>query len=439
MPRRSHRPSVQRQRVLILGGGFGGIGAARKLENADVQVTLVDANDYHSFQPMLYQLATGLIDTTAVAHSLRDLFHKHPNVVVHQANVAGIDLARRTVEFTDMPAIEYDYLVTALGAEVEFFGTEGAANSAFPLYTVADAVRLNEHIVRTWESADRDPALVEDGALNIVIVGGGPTGIESAGALAELYRGDFASDFPDLPVDQARLILVEAGPELFPMFEPDIRSYAVRALQERGVEVLVGDRVARVEPTRVTLASGTVLPAHTLVWGAGLHASPTCASLGLKLERGGRVPVEPDLSIGGHSEAFAVGDAAWITDSKTSEVLPQLGSVALQAGEHAGENIARLLDGKPTKPFAYHDKGTMAAIGRGAAVVQLHGGRTITGKAAFLAWGSVHLTLLATGEDRVKTLVDWTWAGFTHERAHRIVVETDGDHTSGAPIKEATR
>ena len=246
MPHRPLRSSFRTKRVLILGGGFGGIGAARKLHDAHAHVTIVDANDYHSFQPMLYQLATGLVETAAVAHSLRDLFHNQPNANVNQAVVAAIDLDRREVEFEDMPPLRYDYLVTALGAEVEFFGTEGAAEKGFPLYTVADAVRLKDHIVQAWESADRDPRLVRDGALNVVIVGGGATGIESAGALAELYNGDFVADFPNLPVDEARLILVEAGPDLFPTFERDIREYTAQALEERGVEIIVGERVTRI-------------------------------------------------------------------------------------------------------------------------------------------------------------------------------------------------
>ncbi len=191
--------------------------------------------------------------------------------------------------------------------------------------------------------------------------------------------------------------------------------------------MLLGEVVAKIEPTRVTLKSGTVIAAHTLVWGAGLQASPLADALGLELQHGNRVPVEPDLSVAGHPEVFAVGDVAWITDTKTNDVLPQLGSVALQAGEHAGENVARLVAGKDTEPFAYHDKGTMATIGRGAAVVQTRGGHTMKGKAAFLAWGAVHLALLSTGEDRAKAVVDWTWAGFTHERAGRISVRTDED------------
>ena len=410
-------------RVLVLGGGFAGIGAAQKLKDAAADVVLVDANDYHTFQPLLYQLATGLLEQVAVGHPLRDLFHDQPNMRVHQATVSSIDLDQRRVEFTDMAAESYDQLVIGLGAEVNFFAVEGAAEHAFPLYNLVDAVRLKQHVLSRWEAADRDPALVDDGALNVVIVGGGATGIETAGALAELYQHNLEEDYPHVPADKARLILVEAGPTLFSMFSEDIRSYTEKALEKRGVQVMLGEIVQSVTPTRVTLRSGTVLNAHTLVWGAGLQASPLARTLGLDLEKGDRVPVAPDLSVAGHPEVFAAGDIAWITDADDGKVLPQLGSVALQAGQRAGSNIARRLSGQPTEPFSYHDKGTMATIGRGAAVVELPGGRTLKGKTASLAWGAVHLALLSTGEDRTKAVLDWTWAGFTHERAGRIIVD----------------
>jgi NADH:ubiquinone reductase (H+-translocating) len=421
----SARGETARPHVLVLGGGFGGVGAARKLSKAEVDITVVDKNDYHTFQPLLYQVATDLLETAACGHPLRDLFHEQRNVTVHEATVTGLDLARREVQFAEMPALTYDYLVLALGAGVNFFGVEGAEEHAFPMYTLADAVRLREHVLGKWEDADRDPALVEDGGVNVVIVGGGPTGIESAGALAELYRSNFSEDYPGISQDQARIVLVEAGSALLSMFRSDIRSYTKKALERRGVEVMLGEVVASVEPTRVTLKSGTVIAAHTLVWGAGLQANSVAGMLGVELQHGNRVPVEPDLSIAGRPEVFVVGDIAWITDAKSNEVLPQLGSVALQAGERAGENIARLVAGKDTEPFEYHDKGTMATIGRGAAVVQTRGGHTLKGKAAFLAWGGVHLALLSTGEDRAKAVVDWTWAGFTHERPGRISVRTD--------------
>jgi NADH dehydrogenase len=420
----SDHANGHRRRVLVLGGGFAGIGAARKLKDADADVVLVDRNDYHTFQPLLYQVATDLLDVPSVGHPLRDLFHDQPNASVHQATVTGIDPDAREVQFAEMTPIRYDHLVLGLGAQVNFFGVKGAAEHAFPLYTLADAVRLKEHILRKWEAADRDPALIDDGALNIVIVGGGPTGVESAGALAELYHSNFAEDYRGIPQDAARLTLVEAGPVLFSMFKPDIRKYTEKALAKRDVEVLLGEVVESVEPTRVTLRSGKSIRAHTLVWGAGLQGNAILRTLGVDLQKGNRLAVDPDLRVPAHSEIFAVGDAAWITDSETDEVLPQLGSVALQAGEQAGENIARVLAGRPTSPFRYHDKGTMATIGRGAAVIQLRRGKTIKGKSAALAWGAVHLALLSTGEDRAKAVVDWTWAGFTHERSARITVST---------------
>src|SRR5436190_5725213 len=414
----------ERPRVLVLGGGFAGVGAAQKLAKADADVVLVDRHDYHTFQPLLYQLATGLLETSAVGHSLRDLLHGQDNATVHKAAVTTIDLAKREAQFSEMAPLGYDYLVLGLGAEVTFFGAQGAAEHAFPMYTLADAVRLKEHVLGRWEAADKDPALVEDGGLNIVVVGGGPTGVESAGALAELYRADFAKDYRNLLQDKARIILVEAGPELFAMFKPDIRAYTQKALEKRSVEVMTGEAVESAAPTRVILKSGTVLKAHTLVWGAGLQGNRLIQSLGLDLQRGNRIGVGPELDVPGHPGVYAVGDLAAITDAKTGQVLPQLGSVALQSGEHAGESIANRAAGKETKPFKYHDKGTMATIGRGAAVVQMLGGRTMKGKAAQAAWGTVHLALLPTNQDRAKAVVDWAGAGLTHQRSGRIRVET---------------
>jgi NADH dehydrogenase len=413
-----------RPRVLVLGGGFAGIGAAQKLHKSDLDVVVVDKNDYHTFQPLLYQVATSLLEQSAVGHPVRDLFHDQDNVRIHKDSVTAIDLDTRTVEFAEMQPAAYDYLVLGLGAEVNFFGVEGAAEHAFPLYTLPDAVRLKNQVLRMWEAADKNPDLIEDGALNIVVVGGGPTGVETAGALAELYNGLFRKDYPDIAEDAARIVLVEASPEIFSMFEPNLRTYAVEALTERGVEVTTGEVVESISPLRVRLKSGRKLKAHTLVWGAGLQGNALVQSLGLELERGNRIPVDGDLRIPSHPEVFAVGDIAAITDAKTEQVLPQLGSVALQSGEHAGETIAHLVAGKKTKPFKYKDKGTMATIGRGSAVVQMLGGKTMKGRKAQLAWGTVHLALLPTNEDRAKAVVDWAGAGLTHQRSARITVET---------------
>jgi NADH dehydrogenase len=411
--------------VLILGGGFAGVGAAQKLKNADADVVLVDRHDYHTFQPLLYQLATGLLETTSVGHSLRDLLARHDNTTIHKATVTRVDLGARTATFDGLAPIEYDYLVFGLGATVNFFGTDGAPDHAFPMYTLPHAVRLKDHLLERWEASDRDPRLVEDGALNVVVVGGGPTGVETAGAIAELYRGNFAGDYGNVSRDDARVTLVEAGSELFKMFKPKLREYAAKALTDRSIEVRTGTAVASVAPSRVTLRSGEELKAHTLVWGAGLQANEVVQSLGVPLARGNRIAVGPELTLPDHPEVYVVGDIAAITDSKTDQILPQLGSVALQSGEHAGETIARHLAGKDVEPFAYRDKGTMATIGRGAAVVQTLRGRTMTGLKAQLAWGTVHLALLPTNQDRAKAVVDWAGAAMTHQRAGRITVEDE--------------
>jgi NADH:ubiquinone reductase (H+-translocating) len=413
----------ERPQVLILGGGFGGVGAAKALKKADADVLVVDKHDYHTFQPLLYQVATDLLETTSVGHPLRDLFHDHGNVSVKQAMVTGIDLDERRVSFTEMAPRTYDYLVLGLGATVNFFGVPGADEHGFPMYTLPDAVRLKKHVLARWEEADKDSSLIDDGALNVVVVGAGPTGVESAGALSELYRANLAKDYPDIPQDKARIIVVEAGDAVLSMFKKGLQTYAKKALEKRTVEVMLGEVVESIEPTRVWLKSGTVLNAHTLIWGAGLQANPIVSGLGLDLQDRNRVAVGPELTLRGHPEVFVVGDIAWITDTKTGTVLPQLGSVALQAGQHAGTTIGRLLRDQQTEPFAYEDKGTMATIGRKAAVVQLHGGKTITGTTAWLAWGSVHLPLLSTGENRARAMINWTWAGFTRERAGRIMVD----------------
>jgi len=411
-----------RPRVLILGGGFAGVGAAQKLEHADADVVLVDRHEYHTFQPLLYQLATGLLEVTAVGHSLRDLVGHHDNTTIHRGTVSSVDLAAREARFEDLPPMTYDYLVLGVGAEVNFFGTEGATEHAFPMYTLPHAVNLKDHLLERWDAVDHDPRLIEDGALNVVVVGGGPTGVETAGAIAELYRSVFAKDYPSIGQDEARVILVEAGPELFSMFKPKLREYATKALTERTVEVKTGETVAAVASNRVTLESGEVIKAHTLVWGAGLQGNHFVQSLDLELERGKRIGVGDDLTLPGQPEVCVVGDVAAIYDTKREQVLPQLGSVALQSGEHAGETIARRIAGKKTKPFAYKDKGTMAAIGRRAACVEFLAGRTMTGAKAQVAWATVHLALLPTNEDRSKAVVDWVGAALTHQRVGRFTV-----------------
>jgi NADH:ubiquinone reductase (H+-translocating) len=393
--------------VVILGAGFAGLGAVRKLRKARVKVTLIDKNDYHTFLPLLYQVATDELAPTEIGFPLREMLDDFRDGKFHTANVTGIELANKKVTAAGLGSVSYDYLVVGLGAVVNFFGTKGAAKNAFSLYNMDEAVRLKEHVLERLEAADNDATLVDDGALRFCVVGGGATGVEISGALAELLHAELKEDYPNLPVETAEVHLYELGPSLLGPFKPNLQEYTKKALEERGVQVHLGEGVVEVEATRVHLKSGVVVKSHTLVWGAGIVANPIANSLGEELVNG-RVAVSRDLTLTHHPDVFVIGDIAMITDSKTGTQLPQLGSVALQAGTHAGGNIARLVKGQKTEPFKYTDKGTMATIGRGAAVVQFRRGRTLTGRAAWMAWLGVHLMLLSGGEQKVQTFLNWS-------------------------------
>jgi NADH dehydrogenase len=420
--------------VVILGAGFGGVGALKRLRGADVQITFIDNHDYHTFQPLLYQVATAELAPTEVAFPVRDLLHGHENVTFHQSAVQSIDLARKQVMAAGIAPLVYDYLVLGLGAVVNFFQTPGAEEHAFPLYTLEDAIRIREHILRTFEAVDKSPALMDDGALNFCIVGGGPTGVELAGALADLLHSDLKADYPNVPVDRARLILYELSPHLLGPFKPNLRAYARSKLEARGVEVQTGTGVTRVGPTAVGLSTGETVRTHTLIWAGGLRANPVASSLGVATVHGGRIPVGPDLQVQGHPGVFAVGDIAAMTDGKTGKALPGLGAVALQAGRHVGETIKRLVGGLQPEPFHYIDKGTMAQVGWGAGVVELPWGGTLTGHVAWLAWLGVHLALLNGAEEKISTFVDWGWTLLTHQRGERIILgNEDGEATHSPP------
>jgi len=411
--------------VVILGAGFAGIGALKKLRDANVRITIVDKRDYHTFQPLLYQVATDELGPTDVGFPIRELLHGHKNITYHQAVVKSVDLAQKQVVMDGVAPIPYDYLVLALGAMVNFFGTPGADQYALPLYTMDDAIRLKEHILKTFEAVDKNPALMDDGALNFCVVGGGPTGVELAGALVELYRAELKEDYPNLPVDVGQVLLYEHSPQLLGTFAPKLESYARKALEERGVKVHTGTGVAKIGPASIDLSTGATVKTHTTVWAAGLQANPIVSSLGVELVHGGRIPVGPDLQVKDHPGVFAIGDIAAMTDGKTGKVLPGLGSTALQAGRHVGETIKRQLDGKQAQPFEYLNKGTMAQVGRGAAVVELPTGGTMTGHLAWLAWLGVHLALLNGAEEKAGILVDWGWNLLTHKRGKRIILSDD--------------
>ena len=418
-------------RVVVVGAGFGGLAVARGLADQPVEVTLVDRENFTTFQPLLYQVATSGLNAADVAHPIRGLFHRQRNVHVQRAEVVGIDTADRSVALTDGRSLRYDHLVLAVGAEATWFGVPGAAEHATPLYTLDDAVRVRNHVLERFEAADAEPDRIDDGELNVVVVGGGPTGVETAGALAELFSVVFTRDYPSLGVGRARVVLVETRDALLAPFHTSSQRAALDMLRARQVEVRLDETVAEVGPDHVRFASGEVLRTRTVVWAAGVQANSLAAAVGLPTERGGRGRVGADLRVDGHEDGWALGDVAAARDERRASTgdrpLPQVAAVAMQAGALVAGNIGRLLAGRPTQPFRFRDKGTMATIGRGTAVIQTRGGRTIKGRAASLAWGAVHLALLSTGEDRAKAVVDWTWAGFTHERAGRISVQADPD------------
>jgi len=417
--------------VIVLGAGFGGIGAAQRLRDAPVQLTIVDKHDYHTFQPLLYQVATDELGPAEVGYPIRELLHRHSNVAFHKCAVHSVDLAKKQVVAEGMAPLKYDYLVLALGAVVNFHGTPGAAEHSFPLYSMVDAIRLHDHILKMFEAVDKNPALADEGALTFCIVGGGATGTELAGAMSELLHAELEEDYPNLPIDKVRIVLYEHSPHLLAPFKPKLRDYAQKTLEERGIEVHTGVGVKEVGPSEITLASGEKVKTQTLVWAAGLAANPVAASLGIELAPGGRIPVNPNLQLPNDPCVFAIGDVASTPDAKTGKPLPGLGAVALQAGRHVGKSIELLVAGKPAEPFEYFDKGTMAQIGRGAAVVELPGNITLTGRVAWLAWLGVHLSLLSGAEEKTSVFVDWGWNALTRNRGKRIIL-TDEDVAGGS-------
>src|SRR5581483_4992448 len=333
---------LRRARAVVVGAGFGGLQAAKRLAGCGIDVTIVDRHNYHTFQPLLYQVATAGLNAADVAYAVRGIFHRQRNVTFRQAEVTGVDWDR-DVLLTDHDAassIPFDYLVVAAGATASYFGIRGAEQCAFPLYSLTDAIRLRNHVLDRFEAADADPSLIDDGALTFVIVGGGPTGVEVAGALAELFAMVLRKDFRSLDVGKARVVLVEMADTLLPPFAASSQCHARDRLQDMGVEVRTREAVEEVTPTRVRLASGEQLATHTLIWAAGVRANPLAAALGVPVGRSGRIVVGADLRIDGHREAFAVGDIAVIPDGHGG-VLPMLAPVAMQSGRYAAAEILR--------------------------------------------------------------------------------------------------
>jgi NADH:ubiquinone reductase (H+-translocating) len=412
-----------RVHVVIVGGGFAGVGCARELAHheREVRVTLLDRNNYHQFQPLLYQVATSQLAASDIAYSLRKLFADDENVDVKLAEVASVDPKARTATTTDGETFAGDVLVLAAGSQVNFFRTPGAAEHAFPLYKLDDAERLRSRIIGLFEDADRDPSLVEQGALNFVVVGGGPTGVELAGALADLIRDTMSVEYSDLAVTAAQVHLVNAGHTLLGAFSEKAHDYSAKVLARKGVRLHLGVAVTEIGPGHVTLADGSTIKTHCVVWGGGITAPAVAGAEGLPRGRGGRVDVRHDLSVDGLPGVYAIGDVANIP-APDGQAHPQLGSVALQSGVSAAETIVADVTGKARPTFHYRDKGIMAMIGRGAAVAEVGAHRhELHGIVAFSAWLGVHAALMTGVRNRIDAFVGWGWDYFSHDRGPQVL------------------
>lgn len=384
----------------MVGAGFAGLSVARALRRSVASVTLVDRNIYSTFQPLLYQVATGGLNPGDVSYPIRGFARKHRSRYRH-GTVTTIDTERRHVVLADGTTLPWDYLVLATGATVNHFGVPGAAEHSLSLYTRTDAISLRDRLMSLLEQRASG---ARSGDVTMVVVGGGATGVEVAGTLAELRSTALAVAFPEIPPEHVHVVLVEQAPVLLGPFHESSQAYSLRALRARGVDVRLGATIEAVEDGAVRLAGGERLPADLTVWAAGVRVPEGVSASGLPQGRGGRILVDPDLRVQGHERIFAVGDVA-LTDPPVA----QLANPALQAGAHAGDQIRALLEGRPTEPFRYRDLGTMATIGRRAAVVELPRAVRLTGTLAWLAWLALHIVRLLGNRNRVSTLVNLAW------------------------------
>jgi len=411
-------------RVVVIGAGFAGLSAARHLRGQPVEVTIVDHHNFHTFQPLLYQVATAGLDPADVAYPVRTIFGREPNVVFRHGRAESVDLEARRVGLVDGTALDYDHLVVATGATTGYFAVPGAARHSLPLYTLADARRLRNHVLERLEAADAHPEDFDGGAPTFVVVGGGATGVEISGALLELLEVSVRLDRLRIDPARSRVILLEAGDRLLPGFAEPASGYAQQTLTSRGVDVRLRTPVAAVTGDGVRLGDGESLQAAVVVWAGGVTVDGTlAASLPTPHGRGGRVVLQPDLSVAGHPEVFVVGDAGAVPWGPTrSDPCPQVAQVAIQSGRHAAHQIVRQLSGHATIPFAYHDKGLMATIGRHAAVAQLRHGTILRGTLGWFAWLGLHLVYLVGFRNRAVVLVNWAWRYLDWPSGPRLIV-----------------
>ena len=403
--------------VVIVGAGFGGLTCAQALDDPAVQVTLLDRRNHHLFQPLLYQVATGALNPSSIAMPIRRVFRDQRNVTVLLGEVLEVDTAARRVVLTEGP-VAYDELVIATGATHSYFGKDAWAPFAPGLKSLEDALDIRRRIFLAFEEAERTDDLQARAAfLTFVVVGGGATGVELAGALSEIARQVIDRDFRRIEPREARVVLVEGAPRVLPPFAPDLSASAQAQLERLGVEVRTGALVTDLDAQGVTLGAERIA-ARTVLWAAGVAASPLARTLGVPLDRAGRVPVQPDLSIPGHPEVFVIGDLAAFTQD--GKLLPGVAPVAMQQGRHVAASIQRRVRGDAARPFVYVDRGSMATIGKAAAVADLRG-LHLSGLPAWLAWLGVHIMFLIGFRNRFLVLLDWAWSYAFFERGARLI------------------
>lgn len=417
----------ERPRVLIVGAGFGGLNAARALAKAPVQITVIDRKNFHTFQPLLYQVATAGLSPGEIAEPIRSILRHYKNVEVLMAEVTGFDLDRRVVETPELQ-IPYDHLIVASGATHSYFGHEDWEPFAPGLKTIEDALEIRRRVLLAFELAERQAAAGETEApINFVVVGGGPTGVELAGTLAEISRYALAHDFRSINPARTHILLIEGGPRVLPAYAEDLSRSAEEQLRHLGVEVRTSAMVTQVEAGAVCLGE-TRLPATVVLWAAGVAASPLGKRLGVAVDRAGRVPVQHDLSLPGHPEVFVIGDLAAARDEH-GKPLPGVAPVAIQQGKYVAKLIRKEVEALPRKngraaeprpPFHYWDKGSLATIGRAAAVAQF-GKIHISGFIAWLSWLFVHILFLIGFRNRLLVFIQWAWSYVTYERGARLI------------------
>ena len=405
--------------VVIIGGGFAGLDAARRLRKVPCEVTIVDRHNHHVFQPLLYQVATAGLSPGDIASPIRWILRKQARLRVLLANVEQIDTTAKQLVLDGGDRLAYDYLIVAAGATHSYFGHDEWGEAAPGLKTLDDALAIRRRLLLAFEEAEREPNPVyQRRLLTFVIIGGGPTGVELAGALGEIARQALRLEFDNVDPAIARIILVEAGPSILPSFPEGLRESARRALLRLGIAVRVGSAVTKVAPEAVWIGDERI-EAHTILWAAGVAATPLSRDLASNLDRAGRVIVDPDLSVPGLPGVFVAGDLASFSH-QTGKPLPGVAQVAKQQGKHAAANVARLLASQQTRPFHYYDPGNMATIGRNAAIADF-GFLQVSGYLGWLLWLFVHIMFLIGFRNRLSVLLQWAAAYFTYQRSVRLI------------------